>query len=633
VADATDRTVDRVRERFPRARGWFKLVADARFVSAPDGRLTPDFGALTHPRVRARDGAGFSLEPRFPALAVDAVRIASSADPARLFVEITPRAAARVAARVEDGLVVYPDAYLDTDVMFKATPTHVDEYLLLKSRAAPTTWRYGVRRGPGLAALRQAGNSVEAVDAAGRPWLRAGRPVATDRRGTRVEGTITVDGDDLVVAIDVSALELPVLVDPDWRSTGDMAYGRFYHRVNVLPDGRLVATGGCSASVCSGDLTLPACPTVVGAAEVLNLDTRTWGQVGLGVPRFFHAAEALGDGRLLVAGGCTNSDCSTTTDSLQLWTFADGFDDGPPLALARGGLASARLGDGRVLVAGGCWSSGCTAISELFDPATDTLAQTGPLVTPRGRAAAVTLADGRVLVAGGCTSIECAGVLASAELYDPQDGTWTVVGAMDTPRAGHFAALLADGRVLIGGGCSDAACTTVLASTEIFSPADMTFAPGPELGQPRLGADAVTLPDGRVLVSQGCASRTSCDLDNEVYLPAAEDFGPFPPSVTVRAFHQVVRHDASRQVVAVGGCQPQTCSWWNETFDISDAYDGDAGPLPPDGGGGGGGGGDSGGGCGCRAGGAPEPAPRGGAGALVIACLAAVAAAARRRRR
>ena len=33
--------------------------------------------------------------------------------------------------RIEDGLVVYPGAYPDTDILYKSTPTHVDEYRVI----------------------------------------------------------------------------------------------------------------------------------------------------------------------------------------------------------------------------------------------------------------------------------------------------------------------------------------------------------------------------------------------------------------------------------------------------------------------------------------------------------------------
>ena len=60
------------------------------------------------------------------------------------------------------------------------------------------------------------------------------------------------------------------------------------------------------------------------------------------------------------------------------------------------------------------------------------------------------LADGKVLVAGGINLTD--GDLASAELYDPASGTWTVTGSLANARYGHTGTLLADGKVLVAGG-------------------------------------------------------------------------------------------------------------------------------------------------------------------------------------
>lgn len=155
---------------------------------------------------------------------------------------------------------------------------------------------------------------------------------------------------------------------------------------------------------------------------------------------------------------------------------------------------------------------------------------------------------------------------------------------MATPRGGHFAALLDDGRVLVGGGCPDGACTSYLRSTELYDPATARFAPGPAMTQMRLGARALRIPDGRVMVNQGCSGRTECDLSNEVFDPRAETFARVEDAVTSRAFQAFVLHERAHLAIAIGGCQPRTCSWWNETYDLSNIHPVedagvDAGPL------------------------------------------------------
>ncbi|NOY93762.1 MAG: hypothetical protein GXP55_21475, partial [Deltaproteobacteria bacterium] len=576
--EGADRVVDRVREQFPSTRGWFRIVATAGFTTDASERLVPDYSTLTHPRVRWQDASGHTIAAQFARSFRGATRIASGEDPAA-FIDVFPQGGNGSLVQIQDGLIVYPDAYRDTDVLYKSTPTHTDEYLFLRTRDAPTRWSFRVDLGPHIVRLRQAGAAVEAVDARGVPWMRANPPFAVDASGRRVDGRIRLVGDRIVAEIDSASLTPPILVDPDWRSTGDMSYGRFYYGLDELPDGRLLATGGCSSSVCSGDLSLPACRSVLGAAEALDLDTRTWSRLGeANLKSFFHVHEKLLDGNILIAGGCANADCSVVTPLADIWdTRSSSFRAVADLPSAQAGMLSARLPDGRILLAGGCDDASCRVDSVAFNPVTELWEPLAPLNVARGRAAVRVLADGRVLAAGGCSSIVCATTLASAEVYDPDLDRWELVGDMSTARGGHWSATLSDGRVLLGGGCATQDCARVLATAEIFDPATDAFTRTGDQREPRLGAVALTLPDGSVMLSQGCSSATDCDLTNEIWDPASGEFSLIEEAITARAFHQLVLHAGSAQVVAAGGCQPRTCSWWNETYDVSMLMAPDAG--------------------------------------------------------
>jgi hypothetical protein len=131
------------------------------------------------------------------------------------------------------------------------------------------------------------------------------------------------------------------------------------------------------------------------------------------------------------------------------------------------------LPDGKVLVAGGLHSgvqaaAAELAAAELYDPGSGSWTATASLVTPRTGHAATLLPDGKVLVAGGYGGN---GALASAELYDPGSGSWTAAGSMVTPRQSHTATLLPDGKVLVAGGFGAEA---PVVTAELYDPGSAT---------------------------------------------------------------------------------------------------------------------------------------------------------------
>jgi hypothetical protein len=287
-----------------------------------------------------------------------------------------------------------------------------------------------------------------------------------------------------------------------------------------LPPVRLVAAcllaAGCGA--CGGPGRPAAQPPGGGAHRVGDLAH----------PRAAHTATTLADGRVLVAGGF-GADEGEVWASTELFDRSSGaFRPGPRMLAPRQSQTATRLRDGRVLVAGGYGADGRTlASAELYDPATQRFAATGGMTAARSGHAAVLLRNGTVLIVGGEASLSR--TLPSAEIYDPATGRFVATGAMSGARTSHTATLLADGRVLVAGGHRGRrASLRVLRSAELYDPATGAFAPTGALRARRHKHDAVTLPDGRVLVIAGADERDDRGAYDtaEIYDPRRGAFAP-----------------------------------------------------------------------------------------------------------
>lgn len=269
-----------------------------------------------------------------------------------------------------------------------------------------------------------------------------------------------------------------------------MANPRGGFSATLLPDGMVLVAGGL------GGFGFPA----PAADELYDPATGSWVATGrMAYPRATFSATLLANGKVLVLGGSSYGELyDPGTGS---WTLTGGIHRLP------GGHTVTLLIDGQVLVAGGIRSlpngnNGSLASAELYDPVSGTWTPTGSMLTRRANATATLLLDGKVLVVGGDDF--GSGTLASAEVYDPHTGTWVATGSMHEVRADHTATRLLDGRVLVGGGVSNEPDTGIAsASAELYDPGSGSWSVTGRMTAARMYATATLLSDGRVFVVGG----------------------------------------------------------------------------------------------------------------------------------
>jgi N-acetylneuraminic acid mutarotase len=328
-----------------------------------------------------------------------------------------------------------------------------------------------------------------------------------------VAGTSTLlpNGKVLVTCGAVAQTELYDPTTGSWATTGSMVTGRLQGATATsLTNGLVLVAGGAMYPQQTHFSSV--------AAELYNPVTGTWASTGsMAVSRYGQTATLLLNGKVLVAGGFSTAGTAYTESELYdpvagTWTIS-----GTLAAGSQGAHTATLLPNGKVLVAGGEDGNGHSmAITQLFDPSTGLWTATGNLNTPRLGHVAVLLPNGKVLVAGGINSQAGPSLtyLSSAEVYDPNAGTWTVVSSMNSTRETPNATLLPDGNVLVAGGSTSA--ITFLSSTEVYNPTANTWTVAASMAAARFNAMATLLPGGRVLIAGGGANSGSLS-ESELY--------------------------------------------------------------------------------------------------------------------
>jgi N-acetylneuraminic acid mutarotase len=359
--------------------------------------------------------------------------------------------------------------------------------------------------------------SASSSPAAAAAWTATGSMI----KALSGPATLLTDGKVLVAGgggglNPVASAELYEPSSGSWTATGNMNGIRSGHTATLLPDGKVLAAGGADRIGFGG-----ASVNALASAELYDPSSGSWTATGsMQEVRSHHTATLLPDGKVLVVGGSgSRSGSGTGYDAL---STAELYDPASGSWTATGNLNEARtyhtatlLPDGSVLVVGGLNSAGSSlASAELYDPSSGSWTVTGQLIDARVNHTATLLPDGKVLVVGGNPTPESPAFLASAELYDPNSGSWTATGGMIEARQGHLAALLRDGTVLVAGGSGGP-----LASAERYDPSIGSWIATASMLESRTASTATVLRDGTVLVAGGYGGGIGALASAELYAP------------------------------------------------------------------------------------------------------------------
>ena len=248
--------------------------------------------------------------------------------------------------------------------------------------------------------------------------VRAGHSAVTLADGRVLVAGGTTNFTDLTTAI-TAALNTVEIYDPAanaWTAGPAIGGRRIVPALTLLNTGRVLASGGIEVTLLFG---IPVGLTSTNHAQLYNPATNSWSNAAnMPVGRAYHHDNqvTLADGRVLLTGGVLVPDLLNATNAAAI------------------------------------------ANADLYNPATNTWTP-GAMSQARTTHSATRLADGRVVVCGGAQGLLSAPtVIDAVAIFDPATNAWTDLAPLTAPRAGHNAALLPDGLlVLVGGGTTEEA--------------------------------------------------------------------------------------------------------------------------------------------------------------------------------
>ena len=248
--------------------------------------------------------------------------------------------------------------------------------------------------------------------------------------------------------------------NPDVKPTSMMNEKRASHTSTLMPGGKVLIAGGFKKGADGYS------QVYFNSCEIFDPGSGKFSETGsMNISRCGHTATLLPNGKVLVTGGWNENGENASTELYDPVT--EKFTLSGDMISTRAGMTATLLSDGKVLIAGGWIRKDQPQLTaELFDPSTGKFTPAGNMITGRAGHTATMLNNGKILFTGGASELEK--ITQTAEIYDPENRSFQLTSPMNFPRYKHASILMSDGNVLVAGGSDNRDWKGKYSSAEIY---------------------------------------------------------------------------------------------------------------------------------------------------------------------